>query len=121
MVIKLTREERQRIAAKLRNAEIEKLSTYEYSTHLGEAIGECVRLVSGHEILVKRGLDRLADLIELEERACHMTKYGPEYILAGWWACSECGPVYPPCNEEIAAWALQKCPRCGATVVGYAD
>lgn len=61
--------------------------------------------------------DRLADLIEPEERTCHMTKYGPEYVLSGWWACSECGPVYPPCNEEIAEWALKKCPRCGAKVV----
>lgn len=61
-----TNEERSRIASRLRNAEIENLSTYEYSTHLGEAIGECVRLVSGHEILVKRGLDRLAGLIEPE-------------------------------------------------------
>lgn len=88
--------------------------------HLGEAIGECVRLVSGHKILVKRGLDRLADLIELEEHTCHMTKYGPEYVLAGGWVCSECGPVYPPCNEEIAAWALQKYPRCRAKVIEYA-
>lgn len=70
MVVRLAREERQKIAAKLRNAEIEKLSTYEYSAHLGEAIGECVRLVSGHEILVKRGLNHLADLIESEERIC---------------------------------------------------
>lgn len=52
------------------------------------------------------------------ERTCRMTKKGPEFVLAGWWECSECGPVYPPCNDEIAVWALQKCPRCGAKVVG---
>lgn len=51
------------------------------------------------------------------ERTCRMTKKGPEFVLAGWWECSECGPVYPPCNDEIAVWALQKCPRCGAKVV----
>lgn len=61
----------------------------------------------------------LANLIEPEpERTCRMTKKGPEFVLAGWWECSECGPVYPPCNDEIAVWALQKCPRCGAKVVG---
>ena len=51
------------------------------------------------------------------ERTCRMTKKGPEFVLAGWWECSECGPVYPPCNDEIAVWALQKCPRCGAKVI----
>ena len=118
MVVKLTKEERQRIAAKLRKTEIEKLSTYEYSTHLDEAVGECVRLVSGHEILVKRGLDRLADFIEPEpERTCRMKKKESKYVLSGWWECSECGIVYPPCDEEIALWALQYCPHCGAKVV----
>ena len=60
----------------------------------------------------------IADQIEREtERTCRMTKMGPEFILEGWWQCSECGIVYPPCNEEIARWALQYCPRCGAKVV----
>lgn len=63
-------------------------------------------------------LDSIADQIEREtERTCRMTKKGPEFILEGWWECSECGIVYPPCNEEIARWALQYCPRCGAKVV----
>lgn len=62
-------------------------------------------------------LRRYADLIEPDERTCRMTKKGPEFVFAGWWECSECGPVYPPCNDEIAVWALQKCPRCGAKVV----
>lgn len=60
----------------------------------------------------------IADQIVREsERTCRMTKKGPEFILEGWWQCSECGIVYPPCNEEIARWALQYCPRCGAKVV----
>lgn len=63
-------------------------------------------------------LKEIADQIEREtERTCHMTKKGQEFILEGWWQCSECGIVYPPCNEEIARWALQYCPRCGAKVV----
>lgn len=61
---------------------------------------------------------RLADLIEPEpERTCRMTQIGGDRVLAGWWECSECGPVYPPCKDEIARWALQRCPRCGARVV----
>lgn len=60
----------------------------------------------------------IADQIEREtERTCRMTKMGPEFILSGWWECSECGIVYPPCNEEISRWALQYCQRCGAKVV----
>lgn len=63
-------------------------------------------------------LERLADLIEPEpERTCHMTKYGPEYTFSGWWACSECGPVYPPCDDVMAKLALKRCPNCGAKVV----
>ena len=61
-----------------------------------------------------------ADVLkELEQpgRTCRMTKKGHEFVLAGWWECSECGTVYPPCNEEIALWALQYCPHCGAKVV----
>ena len=61
--------------------------------------------------------NRLAELIEPEERTCRMTKKGPEFVMAGWRECSECGPVYPPCNDEIAVWALQKCPHCGARVI----
>lgn len=61
---------------------------------------------------------KVADYVEPEpERTCRMTKKGPEFVMAGWWECSECGPVYPPCNDEIAVWALQKCPHCGARVV----
>lgn len=52
-----------------------------------------------------------------QERTCRMTKIGGDRILAGWWECSECGPVYPPCRDEIAIWALKRCPRCGAKVV----
>lgn len=64
------------------------------------------------------GVMYLADLIEPEpERTCRMTKIGGDRVLAGWWECSECGPVYPPCKDEIAEWSLRKCPHCGAKVV----
>lgn len=51
------------------------------------------------------------------ERTCSMTKNGRDKVLAGWWECSECGPVFPPCTDEVARWALRYCPRCGARVV----
>lgn len=78
---------------------------------------------ASHEIgngwfLTAETFESIADQIEREaERTCRMTQEGPEFILSGWWQCSECGIVYPPCNEEIARWALQYCPRCGARVV----
>lgn len=108
----MTREERKRIAAKLRNAEIENLGAYEYSAHLGEAIGECVRLVSGHECLVKRGLDRLADLIEPEEQTCRI-----EYIGSDEFAIYDhltCGHVNLRHWHETTSY----CSTCGAKVVG---
>lgn len=115
-----TNEERREVAARLRE-HARTVRCVSQACVLNYCIGEdeCGNYgVEGCEGCFIKSLNRLADLIEPEpERTCHMTKYGPEYVLAGWWACSECGPVYPPCNEEIAAWALQKCPRCGAKVV----
>lgn len=55
--------------------------------------------------------------LELPERTCRMKKKESKHVLSGWWECSECGIVYPPCNEEIALWALKYCPHCGAKVV----
>lgn len=65
-----------------------------------------------------QAIERIGKLTRhVPERTCRMKKKGPEYVLAGWWECDECGVVYPPCNEEIAKWALQYCPHCGAKVV----
>lgn len=110
-MVRLTREERQRIAAKLRNVEIENLGAYEYSAHLGEAIGECVRLVSGHECLVKRGLDCLADLIEPEERMCQqvLTECNDGLIPPITAHCSECGAQW--------GYTPNYCPNCGIEVM----
>lgn len=115
MVVRLIREEHQRIAAKLRNAEIENLSTYEYSAHLGEAIGECVRLVSGHEILVRRGLDRLADLIEPEECTCQQVLIEcNDGLMPSFTAyCSECGAQW--------GYTPNYCPKCGRKVICNVD
>ena len=83
--------------------------------NIAQAVGGgCSNMTDTYE----ETLLKLIDLIEPEpERTCRVTKKGPEFVLAGWWECSECGPVYPPCSDEIAIWALQKCPRCGAKVV----
>ena len=111
-----TNEERREVAARLRGYEEDELCCYgEAYDALCEACG-CDWGQDWQDMDLNY---RLADLIEPEpERTCRMTQYGPEYVLEGWWHCSECeGPVYPPCNEEIAVWALQRCPRCGAKVV----
>lgn len=51
------------------------------------------------------------------ERTCTMTRIGGDALLAGWWKCSECGPVFPPCDEKTAKGVLRHCPMCGARVV----
>lgn len=96
-------DERREIAARLRNAEIYKLGL-SYSAHLGEAIGECVRLVSGHECFIEGGLNRLADLIEPEpERTCRPSN------KCGFPTC-ECGEVFKDFNLP------NYCPNCGCRV-----
>ena len=112
-----TNEERREVAARLRN-----MADSRYCETKNTQVLACA-LLAVSELDAASGtaediMRRLADLIEPEpERTCHMTKYDPEYVLDGWWACSECGPVYPPCNEDIAVWALQYCPHCGARLV----
>ena len=72
-----------------------------------------------HDYMADDGIfDRLADLIDPQERTCRITRIGGDAIAAGWYACSECGLVYPPCNDDTAKWALRFCPHCGARVVG---
>lgn len=106
-----TNDERRDVARKLRAIDYDALKESLICAFL-DAIGE-----TGYLDWVGVA-HRLADLIEPEpERTCRMTKIGGDKVLAGWWKCSECGPVYPPCKDEIAKWALQKCPRCGAKVV----
>lgn len=94
------KDERREIAARLREAKIENLGFDGFSAHLGEAIDECVRLVSGHECLVESGLNRLADLIEPDpERTCHkelMVWFYPATDLTPqreveYFGCSKCG------------------------------
>lgn len=97
-----TNEERKAVAARLRKLVIENFG-FNYSAHLGEAIGECVRLVSGHECLVEGGLNRLADLIEPEpepERTIKPTSGG---------FCPDCRKLIGE-GERYCAW-------CGAKVV----
>lgn len=121
----VTDEERREIARKLREIDTsdDPLSNIDMDVQIEEVIG--VREVADpwptYEWCLahnQKYLNRLADLIEPEpERTCRMTKIGGDRVLAGWWECSECGPVYPPCKDEIAKWALRKCPHCGAKVV----
>ena len=115
----IDKEKRREVAAKLRNTEIEDLSSYGhgYSAHLGEAIGQCVRLVSGHECLVEYGLNTLADLIEPKEytreaeQDYDMMEDGiPDCRI---WRCS-CGEVFPYWRGSKPSF----CTECGAFLRG---
>lgn len=113
--MKISDDERREIAARLRSLDVHDWNDFmDEIDSLETAIGCSI----GQDWQDQHWWERLANLIEPEpERTCRMTKKGPESVLAGWWKCSECGPVCPPCNDEIALWALQKCPRCGARVM----
>ena len=54
--------------------------------------------------------------IAIPERTCRIARKSGDAIAAGWYVCSECGLVYPPCDDDIARWALQFCPHCGARI-----
>lgn len=113
-----TNEERREVAARLRGMADSRYCDTKNTLVLAGALLTVVGVdaASGTAEDIMR---RLADLIEPEpERTCRMNKRESKYVLSGWWECSECGGiVYPPCNEEIALWALQYCPHCGAKVV----
>lgn len=121
-------DERREVAARLRKAEIDNLGLT-YSAHLGESIGECVRLVSGHECLVESGLNRLAELVEPEpERTCRIVGMdcagNPPYNKSGLrlnstaCGCSECGYPFNWCRSLIQARnEVVACPNCGAKVI----
>lgn len=110
----MTDEDRRKVAQRLRECRGGWSSGECYYTII-HALGlpDTSREDGGHALYAA-----LASMIDPEpERTCHMDKIGGDRVLAGWWECSECGPVYPPCNDKIAKWALQRCPRCGAKVV----
>lgn len=113
----VTNEKRLDVAARLRRYSQDPAACNDFDRYLRI----CTRCISRS---VPGMMNHLADLIEPEpepERTCRMTKIGGDRVLAGWWECSKCGPVYPPCKDEIAEWALRKCPHCGAKVVDDAD
>lgn len=120
-----TSEERREVAHKLRELadENEVTGTPELFADLFGILGDEPPKSSGYPTLDdieardSALMHRLADLIDPQERTCRMERVGSDAIAAGWYACSECGLVYPPCNDEIAKWALRFCPHCGAKVV----
>lgn len=110
-----TSEERREVAERLRN-EGRALDAIDATTEiasltLDDALG--INHMSGWCDV----FERLADLIDPQERTCRIARIGGDAIAAGWYACSECGLVYPPCNDDTAKWALRFCPHCGARVV----
>lgn len=86
---------------------------YKTTSNVANAIYEAIDNVIIEELLVLNGYVKGCSA----DRTCRMNKKESKYVLSGWWECNECGIVYPPCNEEIALWALQYCQRYGAKVV----
>ena len=102
-----TNDERREVAARLR-----KVTLYDPECHVAKAVGlKCND--SGNECYNcnKQMFNRLADLIEPEERTCHMDTDGSGEGLHQWW-CSECGGC------TVAFTRPPFCSRCGAKVVG---
>lgn len=126
-----TNDERREVAARLRKTEIEDLGFgLGSSAHLGEAIGECVRLVSGHDCLVDAGLNRLADLIEPEPICIANLTFTAEQqdevfqrVMKEMQAKKQTLVLYEneaevchECGEPLPDYA-NFCPNCGAKVV----
>lgn len=121
-----TSDERREVAARLRELDHEITS---YDT-IESGANKLEKAVCGNtsfspiEYSVRNlcGLaNTLADLIDPQERTCRIARKGGGAISAGWYVCSECGLVYPPCNDDIAKWALQFCPHCGARITEVVD
>jgi len=84
-------------------------------------IASCIEECGNFNLSAEEVFTRLADLIDPQERTCRITRIGGDAIAAGWYVCSDCGMVYPPCNDDVAVWALRYCPHCGARVMRGED
>lgn len=128
-----TNEERREVAAKLRELPIDMYEVKErwepkgldtcceeqtdyYLIHF--ALFGCFPADNMHLCDYEELHDRLADLIEPEERTCHDMSHGHEEFR-----CSECGtPVEVECDGFVLLIGgktdnLRFCPFCGARVV----
>lgn len=104
-----TNDERREVAARLRilsgHREVDKEFVHEA---LGLYMGECV---DGYDPV---SVSELADLIEPEERTCHMRDASWDAGQRTWGCiCSECGAKH---EHKRSRW-MNFCPNCGAMVV----
>lgn len=105
----LTNDERREVAENLRT-----MTVYgcRYAEQFYELLKETVMNVEDFHDFGDVA-DRLADLIEPEERICQMIEQGDAEEYIRWFGCQEC-------HECIPVWGLSKpnyCPNCGAKVV----
>ena len=105
-----TDDERREVAARLRrlcgHREVDKEFVHEA---LGLYMGECV---DGYDPV---SVSELADLIEPEERTCHMRDAHWDDGQCTWGCiCSECGAKH---EHKRGKW-LNYCSNCGARVTG---
>ena len=104
-----TNDERREVAARLRrlsgHREVDKEFVHEA---LGLYMGECV---DGYDPV---SVSKLAELIEPEERTCHMRDASWDDGQRTWGCiCSECGAKH---EHKRSGW-MNFCPNCGAMVV----
>lgn len=117
-----TNDERREVAARLRwiDAKDDPGNTALMLDKIRRAIGVHMNAPSAfppYEWLVTYAhvtLNRLADLIEPEERTCHMRDASWDDGRCTWGCiCSECGAKH---EHELSVW-MNFCPFCGAKVV----
>lgn len=106
-----TNDERREVAARLRDM----APGSDWPNYVAEACGMDVSKMSNNfHTFTEQLCQRIADLIEPEERTCHMRDARWDDGQCTWGCiCSECGAKH---EHERSGW-MNFCPNCGARVV----
>lgn len=107
-----TNDERREVAARLRDM----APGSDWPNYVAEACGMDVSKMSNNlHTFTEQLCQRIADLIEPEERTCHNLSGG------GAFHCGSCGYHIDSCIDDclcgLYAWDIQFCPNCGAKAV----
>lgn len=110
-----TNDERREVAARMREPfDVLLQGGYYHASHTLFGMG----LYTSSEVALRLGVFRLADLIEPEERTCHLecVKSGPFYDV---FRFDCCGKEYSESRTDDGATELPLavCPFCGARVI----